>query len=49
MTETFEKDNKALDEVNNKPLKLLNERSIIGTYLMSPLCKIPNPEHTSQI
>ena len=35
--------NEALENLNNKLLKLMNDRGIIACYLMSPLSKIPNP------
>ena len=48
LTESSVKNNKALENLNNKLLQLFNDRGIIATYLMSPLSKITNPENTSQ-
>ena len=47
MTETSIKNRKALENLNNKLLEILNDRGIIATYLMSSLSKITNPENTS--
>ena len=40
--------NKALENLSNKLLELMKNRGIIASYLMSPLSKITNPEHTSE-
>ena len=40
--------NKALENIEKKLLQTMNDRSILATYLMSPLSKISNPENTSQ-
>ena len=48
ITETFIKNNQALENLNNKLLEILNDRGILATYLMSPLSKITNAENTSQ-
>ena len=40
--------NKALENLNNKFLEIMNDRGILATYLMSPLSKITTPENTSQ-
>ena len=48
ITETSLKNNQALENLNNKLLKIMNDRGILATYLMSPLSKITNPENTSQ-
>ena len=47
--ETSFKNNQAIENLNNKLLKVLNYRGILATYLMSPLSKITNPENSSQI
>ena len=48
ITETSDNNNKALENLNNKLLKKMNDRSILAIFLMSPLSKITNPEKTSQ-
>ena len=48
LTETSMNNNKAMENVNNKLLEIMNDRGILATYLMSPLSKITNPENTSQ-
>ena len=40
--------NKALENLNDKLLEIMNDRGILATYLMSPLSKITNPETTTQ-
>ena len=47
MTEAS-KENKALSNLNDKFTEIMNERGILASYLLSPLSKITNPEHTSQ-
>ena len=42
------KNNKALENLNNKLLEILNDRGIIASFLLSSLSKITNPENTSQ-
>ena len=39
---------KALQIINNKHVEIMNDKVIIVSHLLSPLSKIPNPEHTSQ-
>ena len=46
MTEASKK-NKALANIKDKLLEIMNDRVIIATYLLSSLSKITNPEHTS--
>ena len=46
--ETSIKNNRAIDNLNNKLLEIMNDRGILATYLMSPLSKITNPENSSQ-
>ena len=41
--------NKALENLNNKILEIINDRGILATFLMSPLSKITNPETTNQL
>ena len=48
LTESSIKNNKAIENLNNKLLEIMNDRGISASYLMSPLSKIPNPENTSQ-
>ena len=48
MSITSEENNKALENLNNKLLKILNDRGILATYLMSPLSEITNRDITSQ-
>ena len=48
ITETSLKNNEAIENLNNKLLKIMNDRGILATYLMSPLSKITNPENTTQ-
>ena len=48
ITETSNKNNQAIENLNNKLLEIINDRGILATYLMSPLSKITNPENTSQ-
>ena len=47
-TETSIKNNKTLENLNNKLLEIMNDRGILATYLMSPPSKITNPGNTSQ-
>ena len=42
-TESFIKNNQAIENINNKLLEIMNDRGILATYLMSPLSKITNP------
>ena len=48
MTEISNKNNKALEILNNKLSKNLNDRGILASYLLSSLSKITNREHTVQ-
>ena len=48
MTETSIKNNKALENLNNKLLEIMNDRGKSASYLMSVLSKITNPECTSR-
>ena len=47
ITETSIKNNKALEKLNNKHLKVMNARGILASYLKSPLSKITNPENAT--
>ena len=47
ITETSNNNNKALGNLNNKLLVIMNDRGTLITFLMSPLSKITNPENTS--
>ena len=48
ITETSIKNNQTLENLNNKLLEILIDRSILATYLMCPLPKLTNPENTTQ-
>ena len=48
LTEYFNKNNQAIENLNNKLLEIMKDRGILTSYLMSPLSKITNPENTSQ-
>ena len=48
LTENSINNNKAIQNLNNNLLEIMNDRGILATYLMSPLSKITNPENTSQ-
>ena len=48
ITETSKNNNKALENLNNKLLEIMNDRGIIVSYLMFSLSKITNPENTTQ-
>ena len=45
---TSKENNKALENVNDKFLEIMNVRGLIASYLLFPLSKITNPEITSQ-
>ena len=49
LTENSMNSNKAIENVNNKLLEIMNDRGILATYLMSPLSRITNPENSSQL
>ena len=40
--------NRAISDLNEKVLELMNDRGIIASYLMFPLSKIINPENSTQ-
>ena len=48
ITEFSINNNKAISDLNEKILELMNDRCILASYLMSPLSKITNPENTTQ-
>ena len=48
ITETSIKNNLAIENMNNNPLEIMNDRGILATYLISPLSRITNPENSSQ-
>ena len=48
ITETSIKNNLAIENLNDKPSEILNDRGILATYLKSPLSGITNPENTTQ-
>ena len=47
-TESSIKNNKALENLNNKLLKGMNDRGILASYVMSPLSETTNPENITQ-
>ena len=48
ITESSINNNKAISDLNEKVLELMNDRGIIASYLMFPLSKIINPENSTQ-
>ena len=48
LTENSINNNKAIENLNEKILEIMNDRGILATYLMSPLSKITNPENSAQ-
>ena len=46
--ETSVNNNKALENLNKKLVKIMNDRDILASYLMSPLTKTTTLENTSQ-
>ena len=48
ITETYIKNNQAIENSNNKLLEIKIDRGILASFLMSPLSKITNPENSSQ-
>ena len=48
MAETSKENDEALAILNNTLLIIMNYWDIIASFLLSPLSKITNPEHTSQ-
>ena len=48
ITESSITNNKAVENLNNKLLEIMNDRCILDSYLMSPLSKITNPENSTQ-
>ena len=48
-TETSIKNNQAIENLNNEFLKILIDRGILATYLMSPLSKITNAENSFKL
>ena len=48
ITETSIKNNRAIENINNKLLEIRNDRDILASYLMSLFSKITNPENSSQ-
>ena len=48
ITETSNKNNLAIENINNILLEIMNDRGILATYLMSPLSRITNQENSSQ-
>ena len=48
ITGTSNKNNEALENLDNKLLEIMKDRGIVACYLLSLLSKINNPKHTSQ-
>ena len=48
ITDSSNKNNQAIENVNSKLLEIMNDRGILTSFLMSPVSKITNPENTSQ-
>ena len=48
ITDTSSNNNKAIENLNNKLLELMNDRGILASYLMSPSSKTTNHENSSQ-
>ena len=48
ITESPINNNKAISDLNENILELMNDRGIIASYLMFPLSKIINPENSTQ-
>ena len=48
ITESSSINNKAIENLNNKLLDIMNDRGILASYLMSPSYKITNPENFRQ-
>ena len=48
MMVTSKENNRALENINNKRLEIMNDRGIIASYLLSALPKITNPENSTQ-
>ena len=47
-TETSNNNNKAIENLNNKLLEIMNDRGILAGYVMYPLSKITNSENTTE-
>ena len=48
MSESYIKNNQALEKLGDKLLEKMNDRGIIASYLLSLLSEIGNPENNSQ-
>ena len=48
MIATSQENNEAIANLNSKLSEIMNERSIIGSCLVSPFSKVTNLENTSQ-
>ena len=46
---TSKENNRALDDLNDKLLEIMKDRGILASSWLSPVSKISNHEHTSQI
>ena len=45
---TSKENNKAIENLNDKLLEIMNDRGIKASHLLSPLSQITNPEKASQ-
>ena len=45
---TSKENNKAIENLHDNRLEIINDRGILASYLLSSLSKITNPENTSQ-
>ena len=48
IAETSIKNNRIIENLNDKLLEVMNDRGVISSYLLSPLAKTTNPENTTQ-
>ena len=48
ITENSIKNNQAIENLNSKLLEIMNDRSILASYLMCPLSILTKPENTTQ-
>ena len=49
ITESSSINHKAIENIDNKLLEIMNDRGILASFLMSPSSKITNPENSSQL
>ena len=48
ITESSITNNRAIENLNNKLLEIMNDRGVIASYLLSSLAKTTNPENSTQ-